>query len=181
MLRVTFGILFALTAITACGGDDDSGGPTTTLNAAPGTGAQATSDSTPSPTAVVFDLGDAESAVLRQFDYVDKGQWGKEWEELHPAQQAIVTKSAFVACNSEVNPDLDVEVLESYEESIAMPEIGIADTVAVTVRIKGNVGVFGLPSETTDTFHEILVDGEWRWVLQQQSTLDAYAAGICPS
>ena len=180
---LTFGVLLALVAFTGCTGNDESSGePTATGNDTAETGSpQASPDSTPSPTTVAINLGEAESAILRQFDYVNKGQFGRQWDELHPAHQAIVTKSAFVTCNDDTNFDFNVEIVESYEEFVAVAELGEVDTAAVTVNIEGNIGAFGLPGETTDTFHEILGDdGEWKWVTTQD-TLDAYAAGNCPS
>jgi len=125
------------------------------------------------------DDGSPGNAVRRQFGYIDKGQWGREWDELHPQHQAIVSRSDFVNCNADNNLDIDVEIVDTYEETIDVPELGVTDTTAVTVDITGNIGFFGLPDESTDTFHEINVDGEWRWVLSQDN-LDSYSAGDCP-
>lgn len=122
----------------------------------------------------------AENAMERQFGYLDKGQWGKQWEELHPGQQASVPKEKFISCRSDTSVDISsLEVLETYEEAIDIAGVPEKSSTAVTVKLKGNFGVFGTEEETTDTFHEILHDGAWRWVIPEED-VKAYRRGDCP-
>lgn len=122
----------------------------------------------------------AEDAMKRQFGYLDKGQLGKEWDELHPGQQASVPKEKFISCRSGRSIDISsLEVLETYEEPIDLPGVPEKSSTAVTVKLKGNFGLLGTEQETTDTFHEIMHDGAWRWVIPEED-VKAYERGACP-
>jgi hypothetical protein len=125
------------------------------------------------------DSNSAEAAVRRQFDFVDKGQWGRQWEELHPAQQAFVPRERFVECADERLSGMDivsVKVLETFEEESLIPGTDMSvPSTALTVEVEFKQGL--LHNKDTDTVHVFLVDGEWRWVT---SDADAYKRGECP-
>lgn len=115
-----------------------------------------------------------DAAILRLFDQLDKGQWGRQWEDLHPAHQAVVSRDSFIACASEVQIDLDsVEVLEVYDEPVSVEGASLPSK-AVTVRLEAG------PSSDEQTFHLLDVEGEWRWVMSDDA-LTAYRAGECPA
>lgn len=116
----------------------------------------------------------ASQALVRHLTFVSKGQYGPEWDELHPAQQAVVPRDKYMQCASEhVFPITDIKATEEYDDTITVPEAGSVVSRAVTVSYK-------LKDQTqSQTFHEVKVDGKWRWVLDQKS-IDAYKAGTCP-
>lgn len=122
--------------------------------------------------------GSPESAIKDLFEMVDKEQWGREWENLHPEQQKFISRAKFIECAEASDlPSLDsVKVLEVYDEPTDIPGTGLsADSKAVTVELKLSRGL--LKNETRDTFHLIDVDGRWRWVV---SDPQPYKDGKCP-
>lgn len=115
----------------------------------------------------------AGDAVLRQFGYLRAGQFDREWEELHPAHQAIVSKEAWLSCVGGGSFDFDaIIVKDTYAETLDIPEIGEVETTAVVVQFDG-------ARTGTDTLHEISTDEGWRWTMAKDG-LDAYADGACP-
>lgn len=130
--------------VAACGGGDDAGGHS-----------------------------DAVAAFERQFDLLSDGQFGRQWDELHPAQQELVARDDYVACMTDQAAGLDitsVDVEETFTESITVPGTAVeADSVAITARVVAKVA--GVEDETTDTYHEVEVDGGWRWVTDDPDRL----------
>lgn len=124
--------------------------------------------------------GSAGDAVKRQLDYVDKGQYGRQWDELHPVQQAMVPRELFVRCLEESLGGRrvpDIQVVSQFQED--RPLAGTSETVkgtAVTVRYPPNAS--GQRREDRETFYQVKVDGTWRWVMRDPS---AYQQGRCPS
>ena len=125
------------------------------------------------------DSDSAEGAALRQWDYIKKSQFGRSWEELHPAQQELIDRNDFMRCAEEASDESlvafsDLEILETYEEDIPVPGTDLTvPSVAVTVEITNTIlGITG-----ADTLHEIDVDGEWRWILSEP---EAYQGENCP-
>jgi len=109
--------------------------------------------------------------ITREFS---RGQSGRLWNELHPAEQAAVTRARFLACERNEGFGLrSVKVLETYPETIAVAGRDTPST-AVSVRVASDDGI------TIATLHAVLTDGKWRWVLQP-SELAEYRQGRCPS
>ena len=69
-------------------------------------------------------------------------------------------------------------MVESYTDSIDLKEVPEKDATAVTVKLRYKKG--DKTQDSTETFHEIQVDGAWRWLLEQ-TAVDKYRAGECPS
>jgi hypothetical protein len=102
-----------------------------------------------------------------------RGQSGRLWDELHPADQALVTRAAFVACEHNDGFNLkSFKVLESYDEPIDVNG-KTSPSTAVSVRATSEDG------ETTATMHAVSVGGTWRWILQPADAA-AYTKGKCP-
>ena len=123
--------------------------------------------------------GSPESAVKELFEMIDKQQWGRHWESIHPEQQKFIPKAKFVECAEASDlPRIDsVKVLEVYDEPTDIPGTGLsADSKALTVELKVSQGL--LKNESRDTFHLIAVDGRWRWIV---SDLQPYKDGKCPN
>jgi len=111
--------------------------------------------------------------VRRVTTEFSRGQSGRLWDELLPADQRIVTRARFVTCQANEGWDLKkIKVLETYDDPVAVGANSLPSK-AVTVRVTSDDGI------TTATMHAVQVNGKWRWVLQS-SDRTAYAGGKCP-
>jgi hypothetical protein len=149
-MRILIVVSVLLAALAACGGGGD----------------KASQADTP------------EDAIIQLFDMVNKGQWGREWDLLHPEQQAIVDRDHYIDCaEAKTLPDIDdVNVTEVFDEEIVIPGTQTrAPSKAVTVSLKLSSGI--LTDETQDTYHVFDVNGVWRWSL---SDPEGYENGDCP-
>lgn len=164
-----FGILLScavlVAALAACGGDDSA-------PAAAPSAARRAPASAGQPTEPAFD------AVKRQLDELSKGQYGREWDELHPAQQALVPRDSYVKCATADGPiGVDnVKELEHYADSVSIPGTALkVDSTAVTVSLTQHRGTQS--ADQKHTFHEVPLDGQWKWLL---ADTDPYKSGKCP-
>jgi hypothetical protein len=112
------------------------------------------------------DAGSPEDAVTHQLQLLSEGLAGSVYAEIHPAQQAIVSKDQFVACVSRHGFAVsDVHVLDTSDEHFTIPGTNVeVDSKVMTVRytVRSDKG-----EETdTDRFHEVYVDGHWRFTLK---------------
>lgn len=143
-------VAFAL-LLTACGG---SGG---TTSGGVGGGKQTAADFI--------------REVTTQFS---RGQSGRLWDTLHPADQAIVSRARYTECQSNAGFDLKAfKVLETYAETVDVGGKAVPST-AVSIRATSEDGV------TTATMHAVSLDNRWRWILSP-SDYRAYRQGKCPS
>jgi hypothetical protein len=102
-----------------------------------------------------------------------RGQSGPLWDQLLPADQRVVTRARFVACQANEGWDLkNINVLQTYSDPVNVGTKTIPAT-AVSVRVTSESGV------TTATMHAVSSSGHWHWILQP-SDRSAYAAGRCP-
>jgi hypothetical protein len=102
-----------------------------------------------------------------------RGQSGRLWDELHPADKAIVTRARFVQCEHNDGFNLKTfKVLETYDEPTDVAGTSTPST-AVSVRATSEDG------ETTATMHAVSVGGKWHWILQP-ADVAAYKKGRCP-
>jgi hypothetical protein len=116
----------------------------------------------------------ATRALKSQITLLTQGQLGKAWDQIHPAQQALVTREHYIACGSPAAgstlTQFDVQAA-SWERTEIPGATTVVDALALTVR-------YALNGRTaTTTFHEIPVGKHWRFTL---STIDRYANGACP-
>lgn len=121
--------------------------------------------------------GDDDSASAfaeKTLEQARKGQNGKRWDDLHPAQQAIVTKEQFISCTQgDSFPVDDIDATEEFPETVTIPEVGQVETTAVTVEYS-----IGTTSDAI-TMHFLQVDGAWKWFITPDD-LEAFKAGACP-
>lgn len=135
----------ALLAGAACGGGDDGPGRET-----------------------------ASDAIVRQLKLLSDGDAGALWDELHPAQQAIVPRDLYIRCADEQSIELsDIKALRERAE----PSLAIAGTNLTVPATAVTVEFTFAGTKQTETFHEVDVDGRWRWVL---SDPEPYVRGECP-
>jgi hypothetical protein len=145
-------VLFVGALSAGCGGSGNSGG----AGSPAATGGQS---------AAAFIRG-----VTTQFSL---GQSGRLWDTLHPADQAVVSRTRYMACQSNSGFDLKkIKVLDSYADPIDIAGKTTPAT-AVSVRTTADDGV------TTATVHAVLLQGKWRWVLSP-ADYAAYQHGKCP-
>jgi hypothetical protein len=109
--------------------------------------------------------------VTTQFS---RGQSGPLWDALHPADQAVVSRARYMACQTNAGFDLQkFKVLQTYPDTIVIGGKPTPST-AVSVRVTADDGI------TTATMHAITVNGTWRWTLSA-ADYAAYKSGKCPS
>ena len=116
----------------------------------------------------------ASDFVRRVTIEFSRGQAGRLWDELHPADQSVVTRARFIACQKNEGFGLrKFKVLETYDETVEVAGTSEQST-AVSVQVTSDDGI------TTATLHAVLVAGKWRWILQP-ADYAAYKRGACPS
>ena len=103
-----------------------------------------------------------------------RGQAGRLWDSLTPADQAVVTRARYTACQSNEGFALQkFKVLETYADTIDVAGKPTPST-AVSVQVTSDDGL------TTATMHAVSVAGTWRWILPA-SEYAAYKQGTCPA
>jgi hypothetical protein len=158
----------------ACGGDrEPASSPTATTASSTRPALRSTATPEPEGTRTDGALESPESALRRRVALLDAGDYGAAWDELHPAQQAIVERERYIACLAPMDFALSVDIIETQDAVIEAPEIAQVPAKSIIVRLTSQ-------SQVLDRqFFEVLVDGRWRWVMEQPQ-IDAYRAGVCP-
>ena len=102
-----------------------------------------------------------------------RGQAGRLWDTLLPADQAVVSRDRYTACQSNEGFQLQqFKVLETYADTVDVGGKPTSST-AVSVQVTSDDGM------TTATMHAVLVGGKWRWILSP-TDYAAYKRGACP-
>src|SRR5579883_1762579 len=67
----------------------------------------------------------AGAALKRQFAELAAGQYGREWDELHPAQQALVSRGLFTECSARAGlPQIEsVTVKQEYSDPLDLTSV----------------------------------------------------------
>ncbi len=179
-MRIVALILLLLTLGAACGGDDDDDAAQPATDAATTTTQQETETATTTAEEPNEDAGE----FLKEFaEQAFLGQYGREWETLHPDHKAIVSRDKFITCNQDddsVTSEIDIEVVDTYEEPIRVPGSETVDSTAVTLRLSYDNPLTGKPAQENLTAHAVPVDGEWTWILND-ADYAAYKKGNCPA
>lgn len=111
------------------------------------------------------------SEVITQFS---RGQSGPLWDTLHPADQAVVSRSRYMACQRNEGFGLSkIKVLQTYPDTVNVGDSPKSST-AVSIRVSADDGI------TTATMHAVKANGKWRWMLSP-TDYAAYKSGRCPS
>jgi hypothetical protein len=114
----------------------------------------------------------APAFIKRVTVQFSRGQAARLWDELVPAEQAVVSRNAYVSCARNGFRLRTFKVLEQYDEPVQVLGKRTPAT-ALSVQVVSDDGV------TTATIHAVRVDGRWRWILSP-SELAAFRAGRCP-
>lgn len=116
----------------------------------------------------------AADFVRRITTEFSRGQSGRLWDALLPADQRVVTRARFVECQQNEGWNLkSIKILETYDDPVDVAGKSMPSK-AVSVRVASDDGV------TTATIHAVSVSGSWRWILQSQDR-GRYKNGKCPS
>jgi hypothetical protein len=157
-------------AVACGGGDDDSG-------------TQARGTTTTTTTTAVEPEQEAGDFIKQLFQRSLRGQYGRNWETLHPAHQKVVSREMYDECERDdedsVATKIDVDVEETYEEPVLLKGAGTVKSTAVTLRFSYDNPLTGKPVEEHTTVHAVAVGREWKWILRPKD-YDAYVKGNCP-
>jgi hypothetical protein len=115
----------------------------------------------------------AEDALERQLQFQADGQDQRAYAEIHPAQQELFTEDEYSDCRDRLG-DIDLEemhVKETFTEEINIEGTDTTvDSTAITVELVTSLGT------ATDTFHEVNVDGAWRFTVANPEEI---THGVC--
>jgi hypothetical protein len=93
------------------------------------------------------------------------GQWSKQWSELHPGHQKLISRAQYVACSREIGTNVATgkevfHVLAVQDEPIHVQGVPQRTSKLVTISFKAP-GV----SPLTYRLHAVEVSGRWAWIL----------------
>jgi hypothetical protein len=112
-----------------------------------------------------------------------EGDYAQAWERLHPAHQRVVSRDAYVACESLVPSPGDLvsaRATRVFSERIRVAGVsGWIRSKAVRVRVSVVPTGWLAPMVVSQTFHAIAVRGRWTWILSADQ-YEYYGAGTCP-
>jgi hypothetical protein len=120
----------------------------------------------------------AGAAQVRLIENLYDGRFERAWADLHPAHRRVVPRALFARCTGRTiaTGDLEsIEVLDIFDEDIALPRIPEQSAKAVRVRVASFAG-----DSFTIVNHEVQVGDRWHWVLNAPS-VRAYELGRCPA
>jgi hypothetical protein len=101
-----------------------------------------------------------------------RGQFGEQWDNLHPAHQEVVPRDRFIACG---RPSAlsEITIILELNEDTQVSRLGNMETRIVTYSATRN------GESVVDALRMVSYAGDWRWVMDATS-LDVYEAGRCP-
>jgi hypothetical protein len=117
------------------------------------------------------------AAAVDKYEDLYSGNFGRAWDDLHPAHQRIVSRAQFSRCaRQEVAVgDLEsIEVLDVFDDDIRVAGLRERRAKAVRVRVTSFHG-----ESFTVADHEIKIGDRWRWILNS-AAVAAYRRGGCP-
>ena len=107
------------------------------------------------------------------------GQWSRQWTELHPGHQKLITRSQYVTCSRSIGTKIATgkeifKVLAIDDQAIHVRGVPERTSKLVTI----NVHQKGTSPGLTYRLHAVAVDGRWTWILGNRF-LDQLAHGRC--
>ncbi len=116
----------------------------------------------------------AAEVATRGLTAAISGDWGAVYDDLHPAQQAVVNRDKFVECRSQVTaPPYAITVTQVGHDTMTAPEIYDRSSWAVLydLQLEGHETI----SSRVHIYDE---DGQMSWYMDQEN-MDALRAGRC--
>jgi hypothetical protein len=94
------------------------------------------------------------------------GQWAKQWGELHPGHQKLITRAEYVECSRALGTNVGTgretfKVLRIRNEKIRVAGVPQHVSQVVTITFRSPL------SDTRPQYdmHAVAVDGHWTWIL----------------
>jgi hypothetical protein len=115
----------------------------------------------------------AGAAAREQILLGARGQYGLQWDMLHPAHQEVVSRDLFTDCGR-IRDISDVQVIVEFNEETQVPRLGQVTTRVVTYTLTED------GQSTAEAIRMVSANGQWRWVMEP-SDLSIYQAGRCPT
>ena len=93
------------------------------------------------------------------------GQWARQWSELHPAHQKLISRAEYIACSKHMGTDIGTgketfHVLDVSDDPIHVQGVPQRTSKLVTIS-------FTEPGTDPLTYrlHAVAVSGRWAWIL----------------
>jgi len=107
------------------------------------------------------------------------GQWSRQWDELHPGHQKLITRGEYVACSKSMGTNFATgreifHVLDVSDEAIDVRGIPQRSSKLVTISFHQPGKANGL----TYRLHAVRNAGRWTWILGGRF-LTAVEHGLC--
>jgi len=119
----------------------------------------------------------------RHLEHELSGQFGRSWDELHPAHQQVVSRERYARCRAELFARADLSAqLESFEvlQTVDAPiDVGGTPTASKAVTVRFRIRSNGSTHTGSETLHAVRVAGRWAWILPE-SAYRAYESGSRP-
>ena len=110
-----------------------------------------------------------------------QGRWSRQWTELHPGHQRLITRREYVACSKALSVPVATgrevfRIVSVADEPIHVRGVPQRTAKVVTLRLRQS----DEPAAQSATYrlHAVRVHGRWRWILAGRF-LDAVAHGRC--
>ena len=107
------------------------------------------------------------------------GQWARQWSELHPGHQRLITRAQYVACSRALDTNIATgkEIFRVFAiEDQVIHVRGVPQRTAKLVTI--TILQPGRASGLTYRLHAVAVGGRWTWILGDRF-LGELARGRC--
>ena len=130
----------------------------------------------PTKTANVGSAGVFMTRILREEIH---GQWGLQWQQLHPGHKRLISQAQYIACSERMGTDFATgdevfRVLDVRNERIQVEGVPERTSKLVTITFHHP----GKQSGLTYHMHAVNVKGHWAWILGGKF-LSAVARGRC--
>jgi hypothetical protein len=116
----------------------------------------------------------AGSAAGRQLRLAAADQWGALWNELHTAQQGVVSRDAYCAAAHPLPGGAEITPGQVIDTPVHLD--GVPETIGSLVA----AGIVVGHSTITSTTQKVLQGRRRRWTLSD-AAVQAYMAGLCPA
>ena len=124
--------------------------------------------------------GDPGAFMTNLVEQIAGNDYATAWQTLHPAQQRIATRNAYVSCESQSpipGKLASVTVVDVSDEDVQVA--GQGTTAGKAIRVKLSITGVGDPVVLTHTGHAVAIGDHWTWILPPERFAE-YKAGRCP-